>query len=243
MQIIKNLAFLIVAIAAITFTSCEKEETVPAEIAKEELFERTISLEDETGLNAANITFKAANQQLLDEIQANEFKLIAVYEEPAPAPNDSQEPSFANKLTEKVQEVKMDKVISIEVETIRQAENAKGLALEWKKEDPKTPQAKSLYPTGYHVAFHTSSWARRIQLNNYSYNPLNVSFYYDSCNGNYCTSSGIMGRISKYSGYSYRLYRNGWAWYYHCSKQVGAYVSAGYNSYHYRWTWWSVCRP
>lgn len=236
----RNKVVLLAAVAiSMVLASCEQE--VPT-LEKDKVFKRTITLTDESGENQAHITFKAHSEQLLDGLNPAEFKLVPIYETSEDNSVKTDEPSLADSTATIETEVKAEDILAIEVETVRQAANTVALALDWKREK-KDVERRDLYPPGLHIAFYTTGAARRYQINNYTYNPLKVSFYYDSCNNGYCTSAGILGSISKYSGYSYTLYNDGWAWYYNCDRQVGVLVDGGFIYYNYRWTWWSNCRP
>jgi hypothetical protein len=239
MRTISKMMLFVAAAVSIVFASCEQEVPTPVET---KVFKRTITLKDESGENEAQLTFKAHSQKLLDGIKPDELKLVAIYENPESTNIDSSEPSLADPTATGESEIKAENILAIEVETIRQDAKAVALALDWKREKNGV-ESRDLYPPGLHIAFYTTGAARRYQVNNYTYNPLKVSFYYENCGDGYCTSAGILGVISKYSGHSYTLYNDGWAYYYNCGKQVGVLVDGGYIYYNYRWTWWSNCRP
>lgn len=255
---LKVLKFLSVAfLALIMLSSCQEEESLSTleevenqfKIEEEEnLVIRKFKISDEKQLNTAEISILAQTEEALEGISAKNFKLEAIYDEEGFV--KSKEGLNVNADEAEPLEIKIDpkepieNLVRIEVKPIQMHEKALGLSLQLQKEDLSNGRTASLYPPGYRTFLITGPSANRVQINNFTYNPLGVSFWLNSCRNGICTyAHDGRGVFTDYSGYSFTLYKNGWAWYYNCNRQTAAFVDAGTDYYHFRWQWWSRCRP
>ena len=256
-------SFLILCLLWLFSTACTKKEAneiTPISKNSPDLQElvnmhqRSIVITDTDGQNAT-LRFSSTSKELLDKMPLNDFTFKVVetpasvlnqVDEMASSTSDLGQMNLSSKLARKNaadQFVKPTPVIWVDLvsNTKKQA-----LSIEVESKAPtnqSNARTQTLYPNGTQVFFRGSTSWHRIQIDNLSANALNVSFYYNSCDGNICQTNGdLKGTFTKYSGYSYTLYYGGWAWYRNCNRAVGALITIAPNTYyHYRWTAWYGC--
>ena len=234
--------------------SCKKEAKVaPRNETITNLYARTLKVYDADGANSATLRFQSLSNELLESIALDMFDFTLV-KTPTPASDNLDNLSTSsldtlnfsekntNRETSSVDELKQSDSV-IYVDLVSDA-NTQSISIEVKnKSNNIANSTRTLYPSGVQVFFHGSTDWHRIQIDNLSFNALNVSFYYNSCEGNLCSTNGdLKGTFTQYSGYYYTLYNNGWAWYSKCSRAVGALITVAPNTYYrYRWTAWRNC--
>jgi hypothetical protein len=233
--------------AAQTTVAPENTQNKPITADKDaQLFERSLKVFDAGKTIGATLRFKSANKELLAKmpVEQFEFKLTK-----AEAPGISQKKPAssslglanfsdqnANRQLQGKDELKNAKdVVYVDLVTDTKAEamtvEIKSKALNG-RQDKVDLTAAALFPYGTRLFFQGSYWWHFLQINNLASTPLQVYFYYNSC---------IFGTCWSYSGYSYTLYKNGWAWYRNCTRGVAAYIYVDYYSYWYKWTWRTFC--
>ncbi|MEI6946532.1 hypothetical protein V9K67_04970 [Paraflavisolibacter sp. H34] len=257
------LACLLLCLAVV---SCKKnpDATSPSSPAgndQQELFARTLRVFDAGKSTTATLRFRSANKELLASMALDKFDFVLVNEGAtpmvAPAPVNEQTTAMGglalsakgvNAVKNNRDELQAsDSVVYVDLQSAVQTPS---LSVEVRSKALRNPAApipveETLYPNGTRLFFHGGTNWHRVQINNLSYYPLFVSFYYNSCDGQICSTNGdLKGTFTRYSGYGYTLYYNGWAYYYNCNRAVGALITISPNNgYWYRWTWWSACNP
>lgn len=246
-------------LTGVFLTSCKKETKVakPDE-STNKLYARTLKIYDADHINSATLRFQSSSNDLLAAMPLEDVDFTLVVT-PEPSANNAADltasSSFGtvslserntNQTPSSVDELqKSDKVIFVDLVS---APTSKSLSIEVKSKAPandsrtsRTSSVNTFYPPGVKMFFYGAAHWRKVHIDNLSSSKINVSFYYNSCEGNICQTNGdLKGTFTKYSGYSYNLYLNGWAWYSNCSKGVGALVAAD-PGYWFRWTAWSNC--
>jgi hypothetical protein len=253
-----NISVLALLLSAIFLPACTKEDpdaVVPSNGDSPKMHERTLAIRDLTGKQQATLRFRSTSRELLDQmpLEAFSFTIVAppatVDNQPGLSSSSPAEGSanlsqtYGNRKESPPGEVDpAAKAVWVDFVSNTKAEV---LSIEVKQKTSPQGRTQSLWLPGTQVFFHGSQSWRRIRIDNLSYTPLDVSFWYDSCNNGICTwRSDGSGTFSKYSGYSFKLYYGGWAWYYNCNKGVMARVIIAPNTYyHYRWTAWTRCMP
>ncbi|MDQ3290114.1 MAG: hypothetical protein M3Q05_02370 [Bacteroidota bacterium] len=265
-----KISFYTLCLLWLFFTACSKEDSKDiAPINKKSpdlqqpanMHQRSISILDNDGKQNATLRFSSTSKELLENMPLNDFT-FKIVETPATVLNKVEgiDPSgastsefgkmnFSNKLARKggstltpdpKSVIWVDLISKDKFQTKKEA-----LSIEIESKKPEiqsNARTQWLVPEGTQLFFHGEYDWYRIQIDNLSDNALDVSFWYDSCDGEICSTNGMTGTFSNYSGYSWTLYSGGWAWYKNCNKAVGALITvAPYTYYHYRWTAWYNC--
>ncbi|MEO6001073.1 MAG: hypothetical protein ABIN89_29760 [Chitinophagaceae bacterium] len=258
MQVLK-FSLLALSLSTLFLASCKKEAKVaPPEGNTTKLFARTLKVYNADGTNSATLRFQSLSEELLSSIALDKFDFTLV-KTPAQSTGDLNNLSTTSQGTLNFSEKNTnrepgngdvlqpsDKVIYINM-----VADAKTTSISIEVKSKKIDDARgnrdnsiqTLYPAGVQVFFHGATSWHKVQIDNLSYNALNVSFYYNSCDGNVCSTNGdLKGTFTQYSGYNYTLYNNGWAWYSKCSRAVGTLITIAPNTYYwYRWSAWYNC--
>jgi hypothetical protein len=265
MKTLKFFIFQIVTLGII-LSSCKNDsEVIPENNSANVMHERTLTIQDADRKESVALRFRSSSKELLDDmpIESFDFTLVKVS---SPAANNSvgqvsssgsheENYSLGSAHQKRDGDVGIQRPTKLsDSEPVKRPQNIvwvdlvsnkknQSFSVEVKNKTSNNGRITSLLPVGTEVFFHGSGSWHRIHIDNLSSYPLHVGFYYNSCVGNICeTSGGVNGVFTKYSGYSYTLYQNGWAWYSNCNKGVGAMITiAPNNSWHYRWTWWTNC--
>jgi hypothetical protein len=254
------LTFCLLWIFASACTREDNKEVKPTDKKASELpepldmYHRALTVKDTDG-QEATLKFSSTNKELLDKMPLHDFT-FKVVPTPAHALNMAEEEDFGPSLLEQMD--LSPKLALKEEAASRQKANPviwidlisntkkKALSIEVESKalvNRQAARSQTLYPDGTQVFFRGSTSWHRIQIDNLTYNALQVAFYYNSCDGNICQTNGdLKGTFTRYSGYNFTLYYNGWAWYRNCNRAVGALITISPNTYyHFRWTAWYGC--
>lgn len=240
----------------ILLSACSSEEVVPIESTQApEVYEESIPVFSPNGKKAATLKFTSTSLEDLEGIADFEFVAVGVdsYQD---VPSEGDENIGFSATHQNVEPSSSDKTPTnsftsgISVDLIPE-KAVEAITIEVKSKFQKNTssyQSARLIPAGTKEFFFGEKHWRRIQIENLSTYPLDVSFWYyiNPCSGGYCTiiPGDPRGPFTGYTGFNYTLYRNGWAYYYNCGKGVGALVTIKNNNpWHFRWTWWSNCKP
>ncbi len=242
--------FLFLLSSTIIFGACTKKEVAPIqEQPSDEVYVISVPVKDDIGNTKTTLHFNSNSKEALDALDLNQIHFKAI-EEGVNRPHDN---SLESSCDNKASHVISNDHVRQEAEPINgpavwvtMDDDISNVSIEVSYDAMlNNKRVSSLYPPNMYVRLVSGSKWRRVQVENLSENPLNVSFYYaPGCSGNVCTTIAGLGPYTKYSGYTYTLYKGGWAYYYNCSKDVAAKVSVDQTkSWSYKWTWWTVCKP
>jgi len=223
---------------------------------------KSMSLKDASGKNEMLLTFKSTSQESLDDIDLKEFKLVPILEDEDEevkkaglqnksvsgdpgqgSPENMDVQKFAK--TDHVNRVIQD-VVFIDMQPKSLAPNVKALEVEFVSEGdpnakPKGVTSKTVRIRGrYFFITYYRPQSHYIRVINQSYFPITTWFYYER-NPHQAPRNYLLGTVDDYSGYAFKLRRNGWAWYRNCRYQVGALVKVG-PYYRFKWRWSRSCR-
>jgi predicted DNA binding CopG/RHH family protein len=232
----KNLKILTFGILLVGMASCKKDVDQQLQNGanqqlqqdalaqnKGKLFEKSITIYNADKTNSTTLRFRAASKEQLDKMPlANlEFTLVKTPESSTNATDvtasniagdegySASSRKDAAQNTNARQGAPEDAIqvdLPFESKTESVSIQVKSKDLNKQQASPSTLSYKFYYISGYH----------RIKVTNYSYKPIYVYFY--KYNGGWI-----------YSGYSYELFQNTYAYYSNCTRTVGAEVDYPYT--------------
>jgi hypothetical protein len=208
-----------ILVVGMHLTSCKKDvdqqlqQSTPAE-NKENVFEKSVTVYNADKTNNTTLRFRAVSKEQLDKMSNVEFTLIKNPEvDPKAieliAPTIAGDEGFsgyldkgASLLPQGMNKALPKDAIQIELPNLPSVGSS---ALEMTSKDESVTAASTTFyfVSGYH----------RIQVTNRHTRPIIVDFY------------SFAGGLWRYSGFSYKLFQNTFAWYQHCTRTVGADVT------------------
>jgi len=235
MKNLKILAFGIL-LAGMNLTSCKKDVDQQlqnganqqlqqdAQIQnKGKLFEKSLTVYNADKTNSTTLRFRADSKEKLDKMQLEnlEFTLVKTSESATNATDVTasniagDEGYSASSRTGAAQNTNArqgspEDAIQVDLPFEPKTES---VSIQVKSKDLNKQQAS---PSTLSYKFYFISGDHRIKVTNYSYKPIYVYFY--KYNGGWI-----------YSGYSYELFQNTYAYYSNCNRTVGAEVDYPYT--------------
>lgn len=236
--------FLMMSVPFLMLVSCDKEDETPSSSQQPKVHQREVPVEDDNGNVNAKIIFESYSKEALDKLDLEHFSFREV--EPEALPDDqtdhgaSPEAEMNDSAPQKQGEELPEDAVWVTMESDKET-----IAVETKYIGGGNEKTATQWPENTYVALHGGNNWRRVQITNMHSNPLNTSFRWSpGCSGSVCQTIAGYGRFTRYSGYSYKLYNGQWAYYYNCNYAVAAHITLDKRyGWHYRWQWWSNCRP
>lgn len=237
----KILLLLLFATACIfILLSCEKE-TTEILTTEEKIFTRTFDLVDSSEMNEVTLIFKSTSKSALDQLEPEQFKLTAINSKHKGKENSLLDTIGENLIQNHIENLVPENVIAFEVQKKKVAPENISLAIEFKSLDNDKDYTAS---RSCGIEFwYTASWARRVQINNLSTNPLSVSFYHHGgYKNNICPRVWPTGCVDQHV-LTKKLYKDGKWYYFNCDQQVAARVFPSCGYYQFKWYLWEQCNP